>query len=86
MHEVYPFTYTQLFRAYLARAKSFGTICVFINTLLIRMAHDDRRFHDEEEGSELLADPVEVDLGEDDDDEKDPLIAGDEETEEKDWM
>lgn len=50
------------------------------------MAHDDTRFHDEEEGGGLLADPLEVDLGDDDDDEKDPLIAGDEDVEEKDWM
>ena len=49
------------------------------------MAHDDLRLMGEEESEDLLADPVAAEI-EDDDDEKDPLMAGDEDVEEKDWM
>ncbi len=49
------------------------------------MAHDNEGRLRDEETEDLLADPVGEGV-EDDDDEKDPLMAGDEEIEEKDWM
>ncbi len=50
------------------------------------MAHDDMRLRGDEESEDLLTDPVVAEIESDDDDEKDPLMAGDEEVEEKDWM
>lgn len=46
---------------------------------------EDRRLRDEEENEDALAEPS-AETAEDDDDEKDPLMAGDEEFEERDWM
>ncbi len=50
------------------------------------MARDEGTLHEGEESEDLLADPIETSLADDEDDEADPLIAGDEEIEDKDWM
>lgn len=49
------------------------------------MAYDDTRLRGDEEGEDVLTDPRAAET-EDDDDEKDPLMVGDEDVEEKDWM
>ena len=49
------------------------------------MAYDNKRLKGDEESEDVLTDGVAAEI-EDDDDEKDPLMASDEETEEKDWM
>ena len=50
------------------------------------MAHDDKHVGLDEESEDLLADPVGAEIEDDEDDEKDPLMAGDDASEEKDWM
>ncbi|HEY4517078.1 MAG TPA: hypothetical protein VJG64_03995 [Candidatus Paceibacterota bacterium] len=50
------------------------------------MAHDDMRLKGDEDNEDLLLDTAVADIEDDDDDKNDPLMAGDEEPEEKDWM
>ena len=50
------------------------------------MAHDDRLLGSDEESEGALVSPIIAEIEDDADGEKDPLMAGDEEPEEKDWM
>ena len=83
---MYRFGYTQSCATHSCAGTLVGyDVVVYQYLVHLCMAHDNEGRLRDEETEDLLADPVGEGV-EDDDDEKDPLMAGDEEIEEKDWM